>query len=192
MAGEGTVDRFEVFIQEFSAVLDSNPSEQEVLDRGADLLAALVQDDHWLPAEFAVADAERYRQYLLHLDPQQRFSVVSFVWGPGQQTPVHDHTVWGLIGMLRGAEVEQHYILHADGSLVTDGDPQRLEAGQVDKVSPRLRDLHRVANAYMDRASISIHVYEGDIGSVQRSTYGLDGIAKQFISGYSNVERVSG
>jgi predicted metal-dependent enzyme (double-stranded beta helix superfamily) len=185
------VDRFEEFIQEFSNLLKANPFEQEILDRGADLLGVLVQNDLWLPSEFAVADKERYRQYLLHLDPQKRFSVVSFVWGPGQQTPVHDHTVWGLIGMLRGAEIEQHYVRNADGSLSTDGEPQRLEAGKVDRVSPRLGDLHRVSNAYADRTSISIHVYEGDIGSVERSTYATDGTAKQFISGYSKVERVS-
>ena len=34
-----------------------------------------------------------YQQHLLHCDPLERFSVVSFVWGPGQKTPVHDHTV---------------------------------------------------------------------------------------------------
>jgi predicted metal-dependent enzyme (double-stranded beta helix superfamily) len=184
------MDPFKSFIQDFSLLLESNPSEQEILDRGAGLLGALVQDDHWLPPQFAVADAERYRQYLLHLDPRKRFSVVSFVWGPGQQTPVHDHTVWGLIGMLRGAEVEQHYVRLAEGSLVADGAPQRLEVGQVDKVSPRIGDLHRVSNAFADRTSISIHVYAGDIGAVERSTYGLDGTAKHFVSGYSNVESV--
>src|SRR4051794_8765541 len=37
-------------------------------------------------------------------DPFERFSVVSFVWGPGQKTPIHDHSVWGLVGVMRGAE----------------------------------------------------------------------------------------
>jgi len=185
------MDPFESFIQDFGALLESNPSEQVILDRGAGLLGALVQDDRWLPSSFAVADVERYRQYLLHLDPRKRFSVVSFVWGPGQQTPVHDHTVWGLIGMLRGAEMEQHYVRLPDGSLLPDGEPQRLETGQVDKVSPRIGDLHRVSNAFADRTSISIHVYEGDIGAVERSTYGADGTPQHFVSGYSNVENVN-
>jgi predicted metal-dependent enzyme (double-stranded beta helix superfamily) len=181
------MDRFEHFIQEFGDLLEANPSEQEILDRGAELLALLVKDDDWLSPEFAIADAARYRQYLLHLDSRKRFSVVSFVWGPRQQTPVHNHTVWGLIGMLRGAEVEQHYLRLKDGSLVPDGAAQRLEAGQVDKVSPRIGDLHSVSNAFADRTSISIHVYEGNIGSVERSTFEADGTAKAFVSGYSNV-----
>ena len=45
-------------------------------------------------------------QYLLYCDPEERFSVVSFVWGPGQSTPTHDPSVWGLIGVLRGAGTE--------------------------------------------------------------------------------------
>lgn len=46
---------------------------------------------------------------------RERFSIVSFVWGPGQATPIHDHRVWGAIGMLRGAEENQRYQLDADG-----------------------------------------------------------------------------
>lgn len=182
------MERFERFIQQFNALLSSNPSELEILNGGADLLRSLVQVDDWLPSEFAIADTTHYRQYLLHLDSQKRFSVVSFVWGPEQQTPIHNHTVWGLIGMLRGAELEQHYLRLEDGSLVADGEPQRLEPGEVDKVSPRIGDLHRVSNAFADRTSISIHVYDGDIGSVERSTFGTDGTAKPFVSGYSTAE----
>ena len=67
---------------------------------------------------FAEADAGRYRQYLLHCDPLERFSVVSFVWGPGQQTPVHDHTVWGMVGVLRGAEICEEFFSRATRGIV--------------------------------------------------------------------------
>jgi predicted metal-dependent enzyme (double-stranded beta helix superfamily) len=175
------------FVERFGEVVDTASDEKEVLDRGAALLATLVQSDDWLPASHAIPGADRYRQYLLHLDPRNRFSVVSFVWGPGQTTPIHDHTVWGLIGMLRGAEVEQHYRRQQDGSLLPEGAPQRLEPGAVDAVSPRIGDLHRVSNAYEDRTSISIHVYAGNIGAVERSVYDVDGTSKRFISGYSDL-----
>jgi predicted metal-dependent enzyme (double-stranded beta helix superfamily) len=124
----------------------------------------------------------------LHADGAERFSIVSFVWGPGQTTPIHDHTTWGLIGMLRGAEVEQHYARRTDGTLVPEGEPQRLEVGSVDAVSPQIGDLHRVSNAYSDRTSISIHVYGGNIGGVRRSVYDPDGTSKDFVSGYSNED----
>jgi len=37
------------------------------------------------------------------------FLVGSFVWMPGQRTPVHDHTVWGLVGVMRGEETCEEY-----------------------------------------------------------------------------------
>jgi predicted metal-dependent enzyme (double-stranded beta helix superfamily) len=166
--------------------LDGHPDESDLLHRGTTLLKWLITTDDWLPERFAQPSADSYRQYLLHADGAERFSVVSFVWGPGQTTPIHDHTTWGLIGMLRGAEVEQHYIRKPDGSLVEDGAPHRLIVGAVDAVSPRIGDLHRVSNAYTDRTSISIHVYGGNIGGVRRSVYLEDGTSKSFISGYSN------
>jgi predicted metal-dependent enzyme (double-stranded beta helix superfamily) len=150
-------------------------------------LRELIAHDDWLPDPFAQPDPERYQQFLLHADSRQRFSIVSFVWGPGQSTPVHDHTVWGLIGVLRGAEIAQAYRVQPDGALTEHGAPQRLERGTVDAVSPRIGDIHRVSNAFGDRTSISIHVYGGNIGAVTRSVYSGGAARKAFISGYSNA-----
>jgi len=60
-----------------------------------------------------------------------------------------------------------------------------LERGEVDAVSPRVGDIHRVANAYDDRVSISIHVYGADIGTVHRATYNRAGQETPFVSGYA-------
>jgi predicted metal-dependent enzyme (double-stranded beta helix superfamily) len=174
------LSRLQGFVLDFAALLDETPQEALILERGGRLLRGLVSHDDWLPEVYAEPSPERYQQYLLHCDG--RFSVVSFVWGPGQATPVHDHTVWGLIGMLRGAEIGQAY---ANGS--PQGAPRRLEAGDIDAVSPRIGDIHRVQNAFTDRTSISIHVYGADIGSVERSTYDADGRPKRFVSGYANT-----
>jgi predicted metal-dependent enzyme (double-stranded beta helix superfamily) len=62
--------------------------------------------------------------------------VVSFVWGPGQATPIHNHTVWGLIGMLRGRERSQPYVRDAAGHWLPSGPAQELRPGQVEAVSP--------------------------------------------------------
>ncbi|WP_310735030.1 cysteine dioxygenase family protein [Azohydromonas aeria] len=149
-------------------------------------LARLVARDDWLPDEMAQPHPQHYRQYLLHADPLERFSVVSFVWGPGQRTPVHDHTVWGLIGMLRGEEIAQDFAPDAAGRLVPHGAPKRLRPGDVAAVSPTLGDVHQVSNAFGDRTSISIHVYGANIGAVRRHAWTEDGQVKPFVSGYSN------
>lgn len=178
--------RLSDFVADLSDLLDQTGDEAVILREGGALLAHLVAVDDWLPEPQSQPDPTRYQQYLLHRDPAGRFSVVSFVWGPGQATPVHDHTVWGLVGVLRGAELSQAYNRRGD-ALAATGAVHRLEAGQVEAVSPTVGDIHRVANAFDDRTSISIHVYGADIGTVKRSTYDAEGKPKAFISGYADV-----
>jgi predicted metal-dependent enzyme (double-stranded beta helix superfamily) len=186
-SGGRTHRKLPSFIAAFDALLDGSRSEPEIVAQGKRLLAELVAVDDWLPPELAVPSVERFQQYPLHVDPAGRFSVVSFVWGPGQSTPIHDHTVWGLIGMLRGAEYSQSYRFASPTDLVASGLPLRLEPGQVEAVSPTLGDVHRVSNAFDDRVSISVHVYGADIGTVRRSVYAEDGSRRDFVSGYSAV-----
>lgn len=185
MSVQPNLSRLRDFIDQLATLLDQQPEETVVLERGAELLRQLVSHDDWLPEAFAQPDPQRYQQYLLHADSRQRFSIVSFVWGPGQQTPVHDHRVWGLIGMLRGAELSQGFAIDANG-LRAEGEAVRLEPGHVEAVSPRIGDIHQVSNAFADRTSISIHVYGANIGAVKRAVYLQDGSEKTFISGYSN------
>ena len=180
-------DKLRDFVVDFTRLIDRNLGESATIAEGRELVTRLVAEDDWLPEAYARPNPKYYQQYLLHADPLQRLSVVSFVWGPGQRTPIHDHTVWGLIGMLRGAEREQHFTRAKDGTLSEHGEPHLLTPGAVDAVSPTIGDLHRVSNAFDDRVSISIHVYGANIGKVQRSVYGHDGSQKSFVSGYSNA-----
>ena len=186
MTASPNLPRLRDFIGELAGLVDTAPDEAALLAQAAPLLQELVAHDDWLPDEYAEPDPARYRQYLLHCDSRQRFSVVSFVWGPGQATPVHDHTVWGLIGVLRGAELSQAYAA-TGGRLEPQGAVHRLSPGEVEAVSPTVGDIHRVANAFDDRTSISIHVYGANIGAVSRHTYDEAGRAKTFTSGYSNL-----
>ncbi len=175
------------FVQAVTHAVGSEAREPQLLATVRGHLATLVARDDWLPDDLAQPHPQFYRQYLLHCDALERFSVVSFVWGPGQQTPVHDHTVWGLIGMLRGQEESQPYAPDASGAMVPQGAATVLLPGQVEAVSPTLGDVHLVRNALPGQVSISIHVYGGNIGAVQRWVYAADGTRKPFISGYSNA-----
>lgn len=177
--------RLRDFITGLGDLLARTDDEAEILRDGGALLGQLVAVDDWLPDAYAQPSPERYQQYLLHCDSRERFSVVSFVWGPGQSTPVHDHTVWGLIGILRGSELVESYRREEDGTLVRDG-VDTLEEGAVDAVSPRIGDIHRVSNGRADAPSVSIHVYGANIGAVERATYAADCTPKRFISGYVN------
>lgn len=174
------------FVVAMTALADAGAGEARFLTEGKALLASLIGRDDWLPEAFA-APGPTYRQYLLHCDAAERFSVVSFVWGPGQRTPIHDHLTWGIIGMLRGAEISISMTPDPAGGPVRAGPADRLAEGEVVAVSPMLGDVHVVENALADRPSISIHVYGGNIGRISRHVFDAEtSAAKPFISGYLN------
>ena len=179
--------RLRGFLQRLAALVEQAPDTAHIVQHGAGLLSELVSHDDWLPEACAQPHPEHYQQHLLHADALGRFSVVSFVWGPGQQTPIHDHTVWGLIGMLRGSEHSQRFVQDGAGRWQPEGEPERLLPGDVEAVYPPDHDVHQVRNAFDDRVSISIHVYGANIGGVSRHVFTPDGQTKPFISGYSNT-----
>ncbi len=182
-----TVATLRGFIRSFTGLVDAaGDDEARIFAEGEPLLRELIRVDDWLPGELARPGEDRYQQYLLWCDPLERFSVVSFVWGPGQRTPIHDHTVWGLIGVLRGEELCEEFDRDAGTGALIPGFAHRLPAGAVDFVSPRVGDIHRVSNALADAPSVSIHVYGANIGVVRRHVYDEgSGIARPFVSGYA-------
>ena len=129
-----------------------------------------------------------YQQYLLHCDPLERFSMVSFVWGRARARRCTITRFWGYVGMLRGSEINQRYVREADGGLRLAGAASTLLPGDVERLAPEEGDIHQVSNAHADRVSISVHLYGGNIGAVSRHVYDpVTGVAKPFVSGYSST-----
>ena len=194
MSAKHNSQRFRRFIAAFTQLAErASNDEKRIHDEGKALLAGIVRNDDWLPESCAQPHPEFYQQYLLHCDPLERFSVVSFVWGPGQKTPVHNHTVWGILGVMRGAELCNRFDVPAVNNAGKLGLPmrmhpqERLNLGEIDIVSPSVGDIHRVKNAHTDQVSISIHVYGANIGAVKRHVFdAATGARKDFVSGYSN------
>ena len=182
------LERLRSFVQDMTRAVEKfGDDEPAMLREGKKLLAGLIARDDWLADEFAQPHPDTYRQYLLYCDPLERFSVVSFVWGPGQTTPVHDHTVWGLVGVMRGAEKCQEYEHAGDNRPMRKSGEHIVKPGDIDAVSPAVGDIHTVSNALADRPSVSIHVYGANIGAVRRHVYAPEtGAIKSFVSGYSS------
>ena len=178
--------RLQDFIARLDSLVERTRDEAVLLSEGSGLLRALVAADEWLPASHRRAPDHGYAQYLLHRDARRRFSIVSFVWSPGARTPIHDHTVWGMIGVLRGAENCYEYDWPAAGTAMQCKARHRLDAGAIDHVSPSIGDIHVVENAVADAPTISIHVYGGDIGAIERHVFDAEnGAVKPFVSGYT-------
>jgi predicted metal-dependent enzyme (double-stranded beta helix superfamily) len=184
-----TIAPLREFVIGMTKLVSEEVAEKNLITKGSQLLKELIASDSWLPEFCTVPHPEFYQQFLLHADPLGRFSVVSFVWGPGQKTPIHDHCIWGLIGMLRGMENGQRYKQLPSGALSKDGPETVLRQGDIEVVSPTVGDIHVVSNAFADKTSISIHVYGANIGAVKRHTYdAANGNPKNFVSGYSSQQ----
>ena len=178
----GNIRRLRDYVLAMTQLVERHGAdEQRMLDEGEKLLRELVTHDDWLPQEFCAPSPESYRQYLLYCDPLERFSVVSFVWMAGHRTPIHDHTVWGLVGVMRGVELCEEFSPSIEKTNSHESRP-----GEVDRVSPRIGDIHVVSNAGTETA-VSIHVYGANIGAVRRHTFDpASGKPKEFVSGYHN------
>jgi predicted metal-dependent enzyme (double-stranded beta helix superfamily) len=120
--------------------------------------AALLEQRHREPAP------DRYRQHLVHVHPEGRYSIVALVWKPGQATPIHDHRCWCVVGVWRGRERETTYDLHLDGDsrYLLQRNVVETRAGDVSVLVPPEEDIHRVENGGSELA-ISLHVYGADI-----------------------------
>lgn len=180
--------RLRTFVEEFTRLLESAVSEMELLGEAKALLHALVSHDDWLPEIFARCVPERYQQNLLYCDALGRFSIVSFVWGPGQKTAIHDHTVWGLVGVLRGEETSQRFVLRRSGQPPVAEEKTILRPGDVELLLPSSGDIHQVTNSGARGPAVSIHVYGGNIGAIERHEFDSEtGEQRRFVSGYSNT-----
>lgn len=117
-----------------------------MLQKGLDLLVELVSKDDWPPEVYSTPHPNYYQKYLFYADPLDRISVLSFFWGPGHKTPVHDHLTWELVGYLRGRR-ETPFIKQVDGTYLALP-TSLLHPGQVSAVSPRVGYAHEVDNDF--------------------------------------------
>lgn len=166
-------ERFDDFLNGLRTVLRTHAEDEAaILEKGEALMARLVASDDWLPEEFAKHDPASFKQYRLHREPDGAFTVLCVVWGKGQAAGPHDHSIWGIVGQLRGAERTRDYDPPVAGQPMTVRHEAVLHPGDTCAISPSVGDIHDVSNAH-DGVSISIHAYGGDLAAVaeRRSRY---------------------
>ena len=148
------------------AAIEGVVDESDAPDAVAELLVPRLRDDGILCGASLPARNDGYTQHILHVDPPGRFSVAALVWLPGQQTPVHDHVSWCVVGVCRGCERETLYAAGADGLLRETG-RRRNQAGSVSALRPP-GDIHRVA-CHGHQTTVSLHVYGADLAALGSS-----------------------
>lgn len=164
-------------ISEVRAVVSSERDCRKVSDAVAKLLQPCLGFADFLTPEQLEPDQTKYRQHILHVEPDGSFSIVALVWLPGQKTPIHDHVSWCVVGVHRGEEHETVYEKANPGHqehlrVVGDGfNP----CGSVAALVPP-GDIHHVANDGHELA-VSLHIYGANIrvlGSSIRRRYDLE------------------
>jgi 3-mercaptopropionate dioxygenase len=149
----------------------------------------LLSDTSWMDPKFRVPEEGKSVSYMMAKAPDGVWTVVSVVWWPGYSTAVHDHLIWGLVGVHEGVEEEERYTRLDDGSrqdyaeLRKDGAALN-EPGGISHLVPYEEDIHLIRNPG-DTPSMSIHVYGGHLDQVLRNQYDLEtGEIKKFRSSY--------
>ena len=127
-------------------------------------LCALIRDrDVQLPACVHDAIVDHYARRELYRSPRHGYSVVAMTWGPGQGTPVHDHSgLWCVEGVWDGQlEITQFELLERDGERFRFRAAGGMHAGpgSAGSLIPP-HEYHTIRNASPDRIAISLHIYK--------------------------------
>lgn len=141
-----------------------------VAERVATHLTPCLQRETFLTPAQREPDPTHYRQHVLHVEADGSFSIVALVWLPGQETPIHDHISWCVVGVHEGQEYETLYEVQTDAAgtswLVETGQSVN-PPGSVAALTPP-GDIHKVVNNG-EGLAISLHVYGADIGKLGSS-----------------------
>ena len=132
----------------------------------ADLEHLLGERKLALPAALTQPDPGHYARRLLHRDPQGRYSAIVMTWGPGQGTAVHDHGgLWCVEGVVDGDIAVTQYLVQQDTDgyyRVTPIGALLAGTGSAGCLIPPT-DHHVLANARPSQASVTLHIYGGDL-----------------------------
>jgi predicted metal-dependent enzyme (double-stranded beta helix superfamily) len=177
------------FIDDVALVVGDTDDQYEITRRVAERMSTLLASGYRLPPEFLRPSPVRHLNYPLHIAPDNSWCLAAVVWNTGQRTPVHGHETWGVVGVYSGAEREVRYVKPAAsevGTPLTPAGEHVWERGQVTVCCTTDDDVHAVV-AEGDEPTVGIHVYGGDIGTLNRPAYDpATGEVRWFVSGWDD------
>jgi predicted metal-dependent enzyme (double-stranded beta helix superfamily) len=106
------------------------------------------------------------------------YSLQVFVWPPGTETKIHDHTSWGVYLCVVGSILEERYERLDDGTRLDHARLRKIQHRMwsnedgASRVLPRDGGIHRVGNPG-DEAAISVHLYGPRVGALDGRDYDL-------------------
>ncbi|TDK19961.1 cysteine dioxygenase [Luteimonas aestuarii] len=109
---------------------------------------------------------DHYARREIYRSPEHGYSIVAMTWGPGQGTPVHDHSgLWCVEGVWHGElEITQYELLQNDGDRCRFRAAGGMQAGpgSAGSLIPP-HEYHTIGNASADKVAVSVHIYQAPI-----------------------------
>ena len=130
-------------------------------------LCAMIRDrDVQLPDCVHDPIVDHYARRELYRSPARGYSVVAMTWGPGQGTPLHDHSgLWCVEGVWDGElEITQYELLETEGDRCRFRAAGGMQAGpgSAGSLIPP-HEYHTIGNTSPDALAVSVHVYQAPI-----------------------------
>lgn len=130
-------------------------------------MCTLIRDpDVRLPDCVHDAIGDHYARRELYRSRAHGYSIVAMTWGPGQGTPIHDHSgLWCVEGVWDGElEIVQYELLERDGERFRFRAAGGIHAGpgSAGSLIPP-HEYHTIANASAEHNAISLHIYQGEM-----------------------------
>ena len=127
-------------------------------------LCAMIRDrDVHLPECVHDPIVDHYARREIYRSERHGYSVVAMTWGPGQGTPVHDHSgLWCVEGVWDGElEIVQYELLERDGERFRFRAAGGMHAGpgSAGSLIPP-HEYHTIRNASEDAVAVSLHIYK--------------------------------
>lgn len=164
------------FVQDIENIVRENKEEKLVTNALVYYLKEkLNYYKDFIPEFFKRPNPDKYVLYPIYIAKDNSFCIASAVWDVGQSTPIHDHGVWGVIGIVQGRECEQQFIVEQRGEekLITQIGESNLEQGDVKVCCSSEIDIHKVS-CISQIPCVGIHIYGGNIGILKRHVYDPD------------------
>ena len=179
------------FVQEMEELLQSQPDQEKLFDRGSDYLSRLINNPDAIPERFrqpvGVGRRANHGSWLLHHNPDSGLLVTTVVWGPGDHAAPHDHRTWGMIGVMDNLLTETRFRRvddrqRADWAQLEQDRSATVKPGEVSLLIPEVDEIHQMDN-YTDRPTVEVHVYGQDLRGLERVSYDLEtGAVKQMMT----------
>ena len=155
-------------VREINSAIAELTEPSELITRCAPMMSSLILEHPEAVERFVEGlswpslDDPMYHRVRVAEGEDGSWSLYAITWNEGQKTPIHDHGTWGVVGVLKGALIEE-MMSRVDGG---DGDEGVelvpagvcvLQPGSVNTFMPEPDHIH--ATGPLRGKSASLHLY---------------------------------